>query len=47
MVGARKSYCHKCGVDLDDCLVNGTNVAIMDSKEMSSNQTYSKELLAS
>lgn len=30
---------------LDGCPVNGTNVAIMDSKEMTSNQTYSKEVL--
>lgn len=32
-------------VDLDDYLINGKNVAIVNSKEMTSNRTYSKGVL--
>lgn len=44
-VGARKSYCNKCGVNLEECLIRGTNVANMESQEMTSNKSYSKEEL--
>lgn len=45
VMGTRKTYCHKCRVDFDECLVSGINLAILD-KEMTSNWSHSKEVLA-